>query len=169
MQCRSHTRCLHQLKTPCARHECKQCNYHPHHRALLSSGSACAPWKILAAAKRSGTHHDRILVEVGEKVRFQFVSQICGKFACAIDPECCWQWGLQDFHELVPLSLGNNALLLVILHKKLHNRHKLSMKCYSLGHCMQVTLSTRYAPHYCIQIVRAATWTFHSTCQAATV
>ena len=157
------------ISSPSARPKDKHCMCHPHQRALVSSESACAPRIIQTAANRSDTHHDRILVEVGEEVRFQFVSQICGKFACAIDPECCWQWGLQDFHELVPLSLGNNALLLVILHKKLHNCHKLSMKCYSLGHCMQVTLSTRYTPHYCIQIVRAATWTFHSTCQAATV
>ena len=97
----------------------------------MSSEAACAPQKPQTAANRSDTHHNRILVEVGEEVRFQFVSQICGKFACAIDPECCWQWGLQDFHELIPLPLRNDSLLLVILYKKLHNRQELSMKCHT--------------------------------------
>ncbi len=117
------------ISSPYGSAKCEHCKCHHRQRALVSYESACAPHKLQAAASRSNTHHDRILVEVGEKVRFQFVSQVCGEFACAIDPECCWQWGLQDFHKLLPLPLWNNALLLVILHKKLHNRREVSIKC----------------------------------------
>ena len=63
------------------------------------------------------SHHEVPVGEVAEEVGLQLIAQVVGKAAAAVDAEGDGQVAAQGGHELVPLALRHDALLLVVLLK----------------------------------------------------